>query len=857
MAAIHVFAIDWVPQRADIASGGGLRSLQVIETLRNAGHQVTYSVPGDCRHIRRLGADHRSLRAIEVHTPANQIDLLRRLRPQIVFWLAPLIRTIPLTGSGDLIHVCDVLGLPHVEAAIGAPGVEARNRERLVGLCAPADLVLTGSDEQHGYWLAELSRDRPPPPTAVVPYALPAALRDARRTAARATRMRRLHVTGMVYAWSTSVELLDRIAHWVGRRQDVTLLAIVGADPGGATDQTVLRRLQAIAARPRVDMPGEVSFGAAMAGYGPGSLSLDIYEPNLERRMAVPIRTVNALTYGVPVLSTVDGTLTRRLVAEGAGLLATDRPDVPIEAALDRAAGLSAAAFARMSDAARRFADQHYAAATAGAALLAALDQAVDRHQAARRAWIGYRPVAASRPPHVLVISNVRPHHRELRVEVPFGALFGQQRIGGYSVWSHGEFAFTTSSSLTTQDFDAIWVQREIPPEVAVALGTLQRPFVYDIDDNLLATPGFRPPFPIESVQTVRNLIWSCTVLSCATARLGHLLQTPAVAWVADKVMVTPNLLREPPAPRPHGTPRFVVWVSSDAPALTRSRTAVIQAIRDFCLSSGTPLVCIGAEPPDLLAESAIEITHLRQVPYGPYLSLLRSFAPAIMACPLEADDEPGPASFTDAKSDIKILEALAGGLVGVFSRARPYLDSDLPHPVLCDNSYAGWMDGLRQAWRLCARRPEPMVIPGCRLARDTGPRPWLDAVNLVRLRNPLGFAEFSAALALLRGRYGRRLLSPAEFDETFYLNTYADVQAVVSQGFVASAYDHYRADGFREGRAGRPNDVVEPHNEHYWANLLHTIGDLGKSVEALDYHLESLKARRATRLKLRRFNGY
>jgi len=72
------------------------------------------------------------------------------------------------------------------------------------------------------------------------------------------------------------------------------------------------------------------------------------------------------------------------------------------------------------------------------------------------------------------------------------------------------------------------------------------RPFIYDIDDNLLASPSCRPAFSIEWVQTVRNLIWSCSFLSCSTARLGQLLNAEAMTQVIDKVIVTPNLLREP-----------------------------------------------------------------------------------------------------------------------------------------------------------------------------------------------------------------------------------------------------------------------------------------------------------------------
>jgi hypothetical protein len=870
VAAIHVFAIDWVPEATDIASGGGLRSRQIIDALREAGHTVTFSVPAECRHLRRVGPDSPAVRYIEVHTPTNQLDVLRKTRPDIVLWLPPLMRTIPFTGSGDLIHVCDLIGLQHIEASLGTPAVVASLRERLARLCSHADLVLTGSEEQNGYWLAELSRTHIPPPTVVVPYALPDALRSS--GASGKSTLCRLHVTGMVYPWSTSTRLLERVANWVAERNDISLSLILGTDPGGATDRSVLHKLQALAAKPHVEMPGEVSFADAMADYRAGSLALDLYEPNMERRLAVPIRTVNALTQGVPILSTVDGTLMCRLQAEGAGVIGDDRPGQPIEYVLDRIAALSAPDFGRLAKNARAFAQREFGTQTASKALVAAIEESIDRRNAKRRAIesgfrFGFASASAAgisaansrsaasleaKPPHVLVISNVEPHHRELRIDVPFNALFGHGKLSGYTVWSRGDFSFTTSSKLSDQSFDAIWVQREISPDVAVALHTLGRPFVYDIDDNLLASPGYRPPFSIELTQTVRNLIWTCSILSCSTARLGQLLNVASLTQLIDKVIVTPNLLRESPAPRPVGAARFLIWVSSDTPALTRSRLVVIKAIRDFCLAHDLKLACIGAEPPDLIAESDVDVVHVRQVPYGSYLSLLRSFAPGIMACPLESDADTGTADFIQAKSDIKMLEALACGLVGVFSRAYPYLESNLPQPILRENTYSAWMEGLAQAWQRCAQATDQPAIPPSRCANATGAQPWLDAIKLVRLPFAMPSSQFKDAVSQLRGRYGKQLLSEAEFDARYYLATYSDIDEAIDQGRLAGPYAHYLAFGYREGRLGRPEDALEPHNEQVWANLIHTLGDLRTAVTNQGDQLASLKVRRATRLKLR-----
>jgi len=64
MARVHIFAIDWIPTANEVASGGGLRSLQIAEAVRSAGHQVSISIPANCRTVRRLGRDNPSLRKL-------------------------------------------------------------------------------------------------------------------------------------------------------------------------------------------------------------------------------------------------------------------------------------------------------------------------------------------------------------------------------------------------------------------------------------------------------------------------------------------------------------------------------------------------------------------------------------------------------------------------------------------------------------------------------------------------------------------------------------------------------------------------------------------------------------------------
>jgi hypothetical protein len=849
MARVHVFAIDWVPSRNDIASGGGLRSLQIIEALRNGGHDVSWSVPANARHVRRVGRDSPELRHVEMHDEHNQLDLLKRLRPEVVFWLPALIRNIPFLNDTGMVNVCDLIGLPHVEAAMGSPAAVRPMGQRLTGLCTGADLVLTGSEEQNGYWQAALERHEPAVPTAIVPYALPRSLSTAQ--AVGAAQLRTLHVTGMIYAWSTSVRLLARVADWVSVRNNIRLSLIAGTDPGGATDRSELEQLHAITARLGVRPLSEATFADAMAEYRPGSLSLDLYETTPERQMAVPIRSVNALAHGVPILSTIDGAFTRRLQRAGAAVIATGAGQHSLEATLDRLASLPASDFGRMADAARAFSSQEFDAGDASDALLGAVDAAIDRRAARRRSWHVNVP-GAPRPGHVLILSDEGDNLQDLRVKIPFGTLHSRGQISGYSIWNRGKFSFSTSAEPKQLTFDAIWVQRHIDPEVSIALSVMDQPFVYDLDDNLLNSPSYRPRFSLESVQTVRHMVRTCTTLSCSTARLAKLIQQATAEFIIDKTVLTPNLVRDQTGPRASGTPRAVIWSSTDTPALAHSRIPVLKAIRDFCLTYGLKLVCIGSPPPDLIAESMVEVEHIAAMPYSEYLSLLRSYVPAILACPLETSADQETLDFVNGKSDIKVLETLATGLIGVFSRALPYVDSDLTAAVLCENSYTSWFEGLTAARQLAEQPAKPCLVPNSRIAGALGAEPWRAALDRVRLARPVPFQEFESALSLLRGRIGRRLLSHMEFDQEFYLARYPDVRLEVENGRLDNLYAHYRNHGFNEGRLGRSTDTSDAHNQQFWANLMHTVDDLRATVDARSLQIDNLRARRSTRLQLR-----
>ncbi len=832
MARIHVFAAEAPASLDGASSAAGLRGAQLLGALRAGGHEVSVSIPAEAAPGRDV-SDH-TLR----HDRRSCLDLLNRLRPGVVVWMDPLIRTTPF-GAGAL-HVCDLYGL-------GAPAGELRGTT--ARHVAGAGLVLTGSAGQDGFWAAALGQPAGASTaaasvaavSAIVPYATPPAFIVPLRPGASV--LRRLHVPSGLHLRPGGLAWLARTAAWCAVRG---IGLHIAPPPGGVTDLAAMQALRALETMPGVHLLHAPDLRTVLSGYGPGSLLLDLADDSTERRLASTAPVVDALTHGVPLLTNCGGDLAWRLLRANAAVTLPPGgapEDGVLDAVLDGVAALPAEGLAAMSSAARAYAADWFDAADAQAILLDALDRTAQ----AGRPRAGRRVGPSALPPQVLVLTEYESYMRRLRVDLPLGALHREGGIGGYAVWSKGRLGFSTRGGEADPAFDAIWVQRDLPPDLVLALGALSRPYLLDIDDNLLVSPAYRAPLPPAQLQSVRSLVRGCTAITTASDRLAGLLQEYAHTVLVDRAVTCRNLATEQPPWVAAGAPSCVVWASSDVPALTGSYAGIVRAVRDFCLAQGLRLVCIGAPPPGLALEAGVATEHLGLMPYAAYLSHLRALAPAILVAPLDTGADPVTQDFIDGKSDIKVLEALVTGLVGVFSDANAYRDTDLPAPILCRNDYAGWLAGLEQARQACLQGGPRQELPASRIASGPGLSGWAEALDRVRLRHPMRLSELEQAVALNRTTLLRRMLGPEEFDAGWYMSVNPDVKKAVAAGQI-SAYGHYSAHGFFEGRPGNPDELAREDGEGFWGNVLNTLSDVRISVEGRATALDALQARRRRR---------
>ena len=724
----------------------------------------------------------------------------------VVLWLDPLGRDIPYPAAA-----CNVVDLALLPPPAGTAGQRQVWRHAIAATCARADLILTGSEAETGLWTAVLEAAGCAAPIISVPPLSP----DAE------TNNAGLSVTFVALPSLALMDALVRVAVWAARTGTQLTIGLPGA--AGVAGLTAFSRLRAL---PNVIvLPTDAP---------PATIVLDLRTPTADERLLVPPAIAQALACGCPVLTVVPGILAQRLIESGAGRVST----------LD---GLPAALGAMMAalPALRQAASLYPAPTVANEVLQAAVADVSARRAAALAGWD--TPVGGVPPlgpnGHALVLSNEHDLLLDVRVHGPLGALHRRGAIGGYAVMRHGQVVFSTRAlgDGANLPFHAVVVHRAHDPGLVTVLRALDVPFLYDLDDNLLAAPAYRDAFAAKTGEMVRTMLARAAVISCSTPRLVQLLQAGSGIRLTDRAVVSPNLAPTPAIPRPPGRPRALIWASSDTPALTAARHLIEAAVRDFCIAHRIRLVCLGAKPSATLAAAGPE--HIGLLPRAAYLDYIRALAPAILVCPLETGAEPGTQDFVDGKSDIKMLDAAMTGLVGVYSDAAPYRETEIAGAILCPNTYDGWLGGLERGYQACEAGSPALALPPSRTTAQ-GLAPYAGALSYARLAEPIHLHTVLATHAVIDA-HRRRLLDPAEFDGTYYLETHTDVAAAVANGSMPSAYDHYLTTGYRERRDARAIPGPDPAVELWWECLQQTIACLQRQTEAREAIITRLRSDR------------
>ena len=374
----------------------------------------------------------------------------------------------------------------------------------------------------------------------------------------------------------------------------------------------------------------------------------------------------------------------------------------------------------------------------------------------------------------VLAITADTRFLRQVRVALPLGALCRAGLAAGFRVLCPTDGSLSDHFPLST--FDVVLAQRSVPAWVTDFLHARDIPYLLDLDDLLVARPVHALGLPDAAgrERLVRSIA-ACAVLAVPNHRLLAALERRLGLSLARKTAIVPNALPgNPDDVKPATRPGAVLWASSDRPALLGSGDGIAAAIAGVAARHALPILVMGRLGPDLLA-ALPGARELGAMGYWRHKAFLRELPTALAAAPLETVGDAETLDFINCKSDVKLVEYGGLGHAGVYSRAAPYVDTDLAAGQLVDNSEQAWTDALERQLAAGYRhtQAEARDILVRRNADVVARERWLPALTRARLPRPLALADLMAAFdgagplhhrladRLYHGLYGR-LAPPA-----------------------------------------------------------------------------------------------
>jgi hypothetical protein len=267
--------------------------------------------------------------------------------------------------------------------------------------------------------------------------------------------------------------------------------------------------------------------------------------------------------------------------------------------------------------------------------------------------------------------------------------------------------------------FDVLWVQRAPEPRLSQMIAQrFAGLYLHDMDDLLICEPSYVRAGEFPDRNALLALMANAAVFTAPSERLVQLAEKHSGLPLRQKRVVCPNALEFPAQPpRLPALPQGLVLTQSHRLALTESRQAVLGAVREFAAANGLPLYYFGP-PPEVLGDGVGRllgpVVECGYLDFWRYHALLAAWPPMIGVAPLETAGDPSTLDFVAAKSDIKMVEYGGFGHPAVYSRAEPFVDTDLRAGLPADNTFDGWSGALAavldDGWRRLADEQAAIV---------------------------------------------------------------------------------------------------------------------------------------------------
>lgn len=309
---ILVFTTDTIPLEGLPTSGTALRTFGLIQGLRHQGHEVVVSVPSSALEGMKKANDIDSLpHALQeeiaelsklTFDASNQNALLSEISPDVVIcghWPAMTLSTKP---SQTLI--IDLAGPHMLERHYQGSSNQIGATLGKLAAISNADYFIVSGEKQRLYFLSFLLRAGiPQPERKIIKVVMPLdpALPEPRSE--NSAEYPNFVFGGVFLPWQNPAVGLRAVRDAISKREQGKLTLIGGTHPNYKIKEGVYAKLfEELSEHPRVEIKPMLPYTEFKQALSKVDVAIDLMEWNLERELAVTIRSTTYLWAGVPVI---------------------------------------------------------------------------------------------------------------------------------------------------------------------------------------------------------------------------------------------------------------------------------------------------------------------------------------------------------------------------------------------------------------------------------------------------------------------------------------------------------------------------------------------------------------------------
>ncbi len=319
-----VFATDLLPVGGLPSSGTAIRTFGLVEGLRSNGHQVTVSVPqtaidgfDNAQKKKDSKAHIDSLTRELAFSASNQLELVAEIQPDVIIcghWPA-----VQFPQKPSQVLIVDLAGPHMLERHFQGSGDQQAATLAKISAIATADGLLASGPSQRKYFESFVSRTGLPSPQ-FAQISMPLAPTPEAKNSKKSKEFPHFFFGGVFLPWQNPSHCLEHVADFLQRTEQGKLTLIGGKHPHYKVDSGVYEKLfSSLETNQRVNTFPLLPYEQYLSHLEHADVALDLMSWNLERELAIPIRSTNYLNSGIPVIHNNFSDLSKLIVKYDAG----------------------------------------------------------------------------------------------------------------------------------------------------------------------------------------------------------------------------------------------------------------------------------------------------------------------------------------------------------------------------------------------------------------------------------------------------------------------------------------------------------------------------------------------------------